>query len=104
MRVRRNVKHLTTDEKNRFVNAVLALKSQPSVLHPGDSTRSRYDDYPEVHFNAMMANPGCAHRRVFQSAALLAKKKAAHEIQKLASSLVSKDAQRFQRAGARKTR
>ena len=63
MRVRKNVRFLSSAEKNNLVNAVLALKSEPSVLHPGDATRSRYDDYPEVHMNAMMANPGWAHRR-----------------------------------------
>lgn len=63
MRIRKNVKHLSNDEKNRFVNAVLALKSKPSVLHPGDANLSRYDDYPEIHMNAMMASPGWAHRR-----------------------------------------
>lgn len=63
MRVRKNVKHLSTPEKTKFVNAVLALKTKPSVLHPGDATRNRYDDYPEVHMNAMMASVGWAHRR-----------------------------------------
>jgi tyrosinase len=63
MRMRMNVKTLSTNEKDKFVNAVLALKSKPSVLHPGDPTLSRYDDYPEVHMNAMMADPGWAHRR-----------------------------------------
>jgi tyrosinase len=59
MNVRKNVKNMTADEKTRFVNAVLALKAQPSVLHPGQ--QGRYDDYVEVHVNAMMAasgNPG----------------------------------------------
>jgi hypothetical protein len=35
MRVRKNVKNLTTAEKTAFVNAVLTLKAKPSVLHPG---------------------------------------------------------------------
>src|SRR5262245_61703360 len=62
MRMRRNVKYLSTSEKDKFVSAVLALKSKPRVLHSGDATRNRYDDYPEVHMNAMMADPGWAHR------------------------------------------
>ncbi len=63
MRLRKNVKHLSPSEKNAFVQAVLTLKTKPSVLHPGDPNRSRYDDYPEIHLNAMMASPGWAHRR-----------------------------------------
>ena len=63
MRVRKNVKHLSNAEKTAFVNAVLALKTRPSVLHPTNANLSRYDDYPELHMNAMMASPGWAHRR-----------------------------------------
>lgn len=63
MRVRKNVKFLSAGEKSNFVKAVLALKTKPSVLHPGDPNRNRYDDYPEIHMNAMMANPGWAHQR-----------------------------------------
>lgn len=62
MRIRKNVKHLTPAEKAAFTNAILALKGQPSVLHPGDPTMSRYDDYPETHMAAMMATPGWAHK------------------------------------------
>jgi len=62
MRVRKNVKQLTPAEKAAFVNAVLSLKGRPSILHPGNPALSRYDDYPEIHMNAMMANPGWAHR------------------------------------------
>ncbi len=62
MRIRRNIKHLSASQKTKFVNAVLALKTKPSVLHPGDPNLSRYDDYPEIHMNAMMASPGWAHR------------------------------------------
>jgi Common central domain of tyrosinase len=51
VKCRKNVKHLTADEKTRFVNAFLALKSQNSVIHPG--TQSRYDDFVETHLNAM---------------------------------------------------
>lgn len=63
LRIRKSVRHLGNAEKTRFVNAVLALKTKPSVLHPGDANFSRYDDYPELHMNAMMANPGWAHSR-----------------------------------------
>lgn len=52
MKCRKNVKNLTTEEKTRFVNAVHALKSQDSVIHPG--AQSRYDDFAETHMNAMM--------------------------------------------------
>jgi tyrosinase-like protein len=51
MKVRKNVKRLTGDEKKRFVNAMLALKTQDSVLHPGSQTR--YDDFVETHLLAM---------------------------------------------------
>jgi hypothetical protein len=70
MKCRKNVKDLTTDEKTRYVNAFLALKSQDSLIHPG--AQSRYDDFAETHMNAMMAEvddaagnlitPGWAHR------------------------------------------
>ena len=53
MRVRKNVSNLTPGEKTAFVNAVLALKKQPSVLSPGQ--QGRYDDYVLLHMNAMMA-------------------------------------------------
>jgi tyrosinase len=55
MIIRKNAKDLSPGEKKAFTDAVLALKVQPSQLHPGDSTRGRYDDYVEVHYNAMMA-------------------------------------------------
>ena len=51
MKTRKNVKRLTTDEKRRFVNAIQALKTQDSVIHPG--AQSRYDDFVETHLNAM---------------------------------------------------
>ena len=56
MHIRKNVKNLTTDEKAKFVNAVLTLKTaKPSVFHQGDPTKNRYDDYVEIHMMAMMA-------------------------------------------------
>jgi tyrosinase len=56
MHIRKNVKNLTADEKTKFVNAILTLKTtRPSVLHQGDPTMNRYDDYVEIHMMAMMA-------------------------------------------------
>lgn len=55
MIIRKNAKDLSSAEKKAFTDAVLALKARPSQLHPGDKTRGRYDDYVEVHFNAMSA-------------------------------------------------
>src|SRR5919198_775828 len=56
MHIRKNVKNLTSDEKTKFVNAILILKTtNPSVLHQGDPTKNRYDDYVEIHMMAMMA-------------------------------------------------
>lgn len=55
MGLRKNQKNLTTGEQKAFVDAVLALKTQPSALHPNNSKFSRYDDFVEVHLNAMAA-------------------------------------------------
>src|SRR5438046_10223973 len=53
MDIRRNHRDLTPAQKTAFVNAVLALKNDvDSVLHPG--AQKRYDDFVEVHKNAMM--------------------------------------------------
>ena len=60
MKCRKNISKLTGDEKKRFVNAVLALKGQDSVIHPG--AQSRYDDFAETHMNAMTAAVGWAHQ------------------------------------------
>ncbi len=60
MKCRKNVKNLTADEKRRFVNAFVTLKSQNSVIHPG--AQSRYDDFVETHLNAMMAAVGWEHQ------------------------------------------
>jgi hypothetical protein len=51
MKTRKNVKRLTSVEKQRYIDAVLALKAQDSVIHPG--SQSRYDDFVETHLNAM---------------------------------------------------
>jgi tyrosinase len=61
--IRKDQSSLTDDEKATFVDAILALKQAPSMLHPGSPTASRYDDYVELHVKAMMAMPeGWAHQ------------------------------------------
>ena len=55
MIIRKNAKTLSVEDKRAFVAAVLGLKHRPSRLHPDDATRSRYDDFVEVHLNAMDA-------------------------------------------------
>jgi len=55
MAMRKDQSTLTDDEKTQFVNAILALKQSPSMLHPGAANSSRYDDYVELHVKAMMA-------------------------------------------------
>jgi tyrosinase len=68
MSLRKNQKSLSTSEKQKFVAAVLALKQKPSRLHPDHSDFGRYDDFVEVHLNAMMPpmmsppQPGWAHQ------------------------------------------
>jgi len=52
MDCRQNQNTLTAAQKTAFVNAVLQLKQKPSVMHPG--SQGRYDDFVEVHLNAMM--------------------------------------------------
>lgn len=54
MALRKNQANLTTAEKTAFVEAVLAQKQRPSRLHPDSPTNSRYDDFVEVHLNAML--------------------------------------------------
>jgi tyrosinase len=55
MIVRKNAKEFVPAEKKVFTDAVLALKTKPSLLHPDDGTYSRYDDFVETHLNAMNA-------------------------------------------------
>ncbi len=70
MNLRKNQSSLNASEKKAFINAVLELKQKPSRLHPGDSNFGRYDDFVEVHLNAMMPpmmsppQPGWAHQSV----------------------------------------
>ena len=65
MSCRKNQSTLTTAEKQAFVNAILTLKnSTPSKL----GLSNRYDDYVQMHMNAMMLMngqnrvPGWAHK------------------------------------------
>ncbi|MBI3654205.1 MAG: tyrosinase family protein [Acidobacteria bacterium] len=52
MNIRRHHRELNTLEKTAFIQAVLALKNDvDSVLHPG--AQKRYDDFVEIHKNAM---------------------------------------------------
>lgn len=53
MALRKNQSTLTAAEKTAFVEAVLAQKQRPSLLHPDAADRTRYDDFVEVHLNAM---------------------------------------------------
>ncbi len=55
MIVRINAKQFLPNEKKAFTDTVLALKAKPSVFHPGDANYGRYDDFVEVHLNAMNA-------------------------------------------------
>lgn len=59
MKCRKNVRNLNQVEKNDYVRACKGLKGLPSLLHPG--TQSRYDDYVEVHLNAMNSSPNWGH-------------------------------------------
>lgn len=59
MKCRKNVKHLTDDEKRWFVEALYEVRNRDSVLHPG--SQSRYDDFVEVHREAMSTFPDPAH-------------------------------------------
>jgi tyrosinase len=73
MLTRKNVKNLTSTEKEKFVNAVLKLKKAKSIIHHDDPKFNRYDDYVEIHMHAMMVesptdpltdpdwHPGWAH-------------------------------------------
>lgn len=59
MKCRKNVLAMTAAEKRDFVRACKGLKALASLLHPG--TQSRYDDYVEVHLDAMNSFPNWAH-------------------------------------------
>ena len=54
MGIRINQKKLKPAQQKAFVDAVIALKKKPSLMHPNDANRGRYDDFVEVHLNAMM--------------------------------------------------
>ncbi len=56
MDVRQNHRDLSAAQKTALVNAILSLKNNvDSVLHPG--AQNRYDDFVEVHKNAMVNGP-----------------------------------------------
>lgn len=56
MDIRRNHKDLSVAQKANLVAAILALKNNvDSILHPGQ--QNRYDDFVEVHKNAMINGP-----------------------------------------------
>lgn len=52
MRVRKDQANLSPGERKAFVNAVLALKQQPSQLYP--PSQNRYDDYVLLHSVTML--------------------------------------------------
>ncbi len=58
MFTRKSVSTLSPAEQKAFVAAVLQMKSKASRLHPADGNRGRYDDFVEVHLNAMMVMNG----------------------------------------------
>lgn len=58
MFVRKSASSLSIVEQKAFAAAVLELKSKPSRLHPTDGERGRYDDFVEVHLNAMAVMNG----------------------------------------------
>ncbi|MEX3773152.1 tyrosinase family protein [Pseudomonas sp. MYb118] len=52
MDIRTNHRDMTADQKSRFINAILKLKTDvDSVLRPGE--QSRYDDFVQIHRNSM---------------------------------------------------
>jgi tyrosinase len=55
---RKSAHLLSGVERGDFVAAVLQLKTKPSRLHPADTARGRYDDFVEVHLNAMAVMSG----------------------------------------------
>jgi tyrosinase len=52
MDLRKNHRDLSTAEKQKLVHSILALKAADSLMHSG--VQSRYDDFVEVHKNAMV--------------------------------------------------
>jgi hypothetical protein len=56
MKYRKNVRDLSTDERRRFVAAIVALRdasAHPSITHPG--LQSRYDDFTQMRALAAIA-------------------------------------------------
>jgi tyrosinase len=70
MNLRKNQSSLSASEREAFISAILELKEKPSLLRPGDRNFGRYDDFVQVHYNAMMPpmmsppQPGWAHQSV----------------------------------------
>jgi len=60
MFIRKSASSLTGAEQTAFVAAVLELKTKPSLMHPGDQTRHRYDDFVEIHLNAIPGRSMCS--------------------------------------------
>src|SRR5919198_5263339 len=58
MFTRKSARSLSQVEQKAFVATVLQLKSKPSQLHPADVELGRYDDFVEVHLNAMAVMNG----------------------------------------------
>ena len=53
MNIRQNHRNMSSEQKEKFVDAILRLKNDvDSVLNPGN--QSRYDDFVHVHKNAMV--------------------------------------------------
>lgn len=64
MTCRKNWARMTVGERQGWIAAILTLKnspSWPSVLHPTDPNRHRYDDYVELHLGAMSMLPSWGH-------------------------------------------
>ena len=57
MRARKNVSSLTADERQRFVDAMIAIHQQPSQR----GLANRYDDFTRVHTDAMNVAPSWGH-------------------------------------------
>jgi len=63
LKIRRDQATLSLGERKAFVNAVLALKDQPSQLYP--PSQNKYDDYVLIHSAAMVSpvtGPMFAHQ------------------------------------------
>ena len=58
MKARKNVATLSTQERQDFVDAVIAVRQKPSIR----GLTNRWDDFVRIHVDAMMmANPSWGH-------------------------------------------